>query len=183
MSDPVQIIDDDDISCPFPHHVFERTRGHSGPETTDLFLSIARYARLCGKINRQLYSATSLVQRPEQTLENILALHEELKEWWASLSTTADAFALDHLPHASDFPSQIERTRHIILRCWYYSALFALHRACREPGFELLEKSVQSMTAEQSMRFKQIAADGIEAARSMCLLIQQIKIENQTPIW
>ena len=185
MGARAKTIDDDDISCPFPRHVFEKERHESVPskETFDLFLAITRYSRHCSKISKRLYSAASLVQPPALVVDSILDLYQELKDWWSSVAINADALDPEDLPNVSALPSRTEFTRCVILRSWYYCSLISLHRACAEPGFVIFEKTVDSVTPAQSMKLTQIAEEGVAAARSMCLLIQQIKIETQTPQW
>jgi hypothetical protein len=165
--------------------VFEKERHDIVPsrETFDLFLAIAQFSRHCSKINKRLYSAASLIQPPSRIIESILDLYQELNDWWSSVAIKANVLDPEDLPNVSTLSSPADFTRCVILRSWYYCSLFSLHHACREPGFVMFEKNVDSVTLAQSTKLTQIAEEGIAAARSMCLLIQQVKIEAHTPQW
>ncbi|KIW35508.1 uncharacterized protein PV07_02199 [Cladophialophora immunda] len=179
------VIDDDDVTCPFPRNVFEKSS--IGPnvveEKGDLFLSIARYSRHCASLTKQLFSATSLTRDPKEIVGKIATLYDDLNKWWAAAGVCADPLDIDQLANVSGTLTGLEWTRHVILRSWYYTSLFSLHRACRVSGFVILEKMVADISPEHDVKLKQIAEDGVAAARSLCLLIQQLKIEPQTPTW
>ncbi|OAG35327.1 hypothetical protein AYO21_10467 [Fonsecaea monophora] len=179
------VIDDDDVTCPFPRQVLEKSCSgmNAVEEKGDLFLNIARYARHCASISQQLFSATSLTRDPKEIVSNIVALYDDLKRWWAATEVCANPLDIDQLPNVSGMSTGLELAQHVVLRSWYYTSLFSLHRACRVSGFVILEKMVADISPEHDMKLKQIAEDGVAAARSLCLLIQQLKIEPQTPTW
>ncbi|OAL22845.1 hypothetical protein AYO22_06753 [Fonsecaea multimorphosa] len=181
----VQVIDDDEVTCPFPRKVFEKSgiSTNAVPDKGDLFLSIARYSRHCARITKQLFSASSLTREPKEIVSRIVALYDELKRWWVAAEVCEDPLDIDQLPNVSGTLTGPDGTRHVILRMWYYTSLFSLHRACRVSGFVILEKMVADISPEHEMKLKQIAEDGVAAARSLCLLVQQLKIEPQTPMW
>ncbi|KIX97069.1 uncharacterized protein Z520_07183 [Fonsecaea multimorphosa CBS 102226] len=179
------VIDDDEVTCPFPRKVFEKSgiSTNAVPDKGDLFLSIARYSRHCARITKQLFSASSLTREPKEIVSRIVALYDELKRWWVAAEVCEDPLDIDQLPNVSGTLTGPDGTRHVILRMWYYTSLFSLHRACRVSGFVILEKMVADISPEHEMKLKQIAEDGVAAARSLCLLVQQLKIEPQTPMW
>jgi hypothetical protein len=80
-----QCIDDGDISCQFPRNIEDfhiSNESVQRPETKfDFFLCITRYARICSKVKRRLYSATSLTQLPSTLLDIIEELDHDVTVW------------------------------------------------------------------------------------------------------
>lgn len=182
------LLDDSDIACTFPRHVFE----HHGPEEAniskvefDFFLSVTQYSRLCSRIIKHLYSTTSLLQTPEARYRTVRDLYDELRRWREATKKTGQSdFGSWTTLRETKLNSNVLFYQRLVLDYFYHDSVISLDKACwlqnALPSNKHSSGRVQMASQDP---LAQLASDALESARTMCLLTQQIDIESYTPNW
>ncbi|OCK74675.1 hypothetical protein K432DRAFT_310261, partial [Lepidopterella palustris CBS 459.81] len=174
-------IDDDEISCIFPQGVITVQDG--APvcqgwgvecEVFDFFLIAARYARICGNIARQLYSASALHHPSEDLLPIAEELENDLDRWRAGIP---EAFRPGGDFRPSKLPSGFPFIQVLVLHFGYHDAVCAISRRFSSM-FVHYEQQPLPEPAVRVMRMKCMAA-----SRSTILLIKHLDIESYYPGW
>lgn len=176
------VIQDEDVSCYFLRHVLPMARGEqlinvSGTMNNngqfEFLLHFARYSQICGKIYRQLYSATALsapLSHLETTRNQLL---EELEMWLQALP--GEMQPGKPLTNLADGKSSL-RTQAVVLHLSYFYSLCSIYRRFTV----LFDKD-----GEEMAQMPQLATQPshVEAARSMILLTKYISVESFSPNW
>lgn len=172
------------ITCPFPRHAFNTDLGETDPsyqeKEFDFFLAIVQYARLCSIMTKEVYSPSAFRSGPRHVLHMLPILEQELDRWRKSVFTGVRTLISGRPPREKDFPSPITFYQTLVLQSSYSSLLISLSRACRPTHSEFSSHKLSHVDAGT---LHQIAVSGLEAARSMCLLTQQIEVESYSPNW
>lgn len=140
----------------------------------DFFFVYTQYARLCGNIAKQLYSASAL----SHPISEILTTAAELE---ASIDMWRESIPHDIRPgrffRPSDIPKYIPQIQALSLNFGYHYVICAVHRRF-SAMFQCPETGGRPSSAL-------ISADTkfLEAARSMILLTKHLDIESHTPGW
>lgn len=181
------LIDDDDISCSFPYgrQIVQQTKPVDSESSAnqgvglilpkfDFFLVYTRYARICGDIAKQLYSASAL-SRSSSELSTMAA------ELEASIDKWRDTIPYDFRPgrffRPSDIPNDIPQIQALSLTFGYYYVICAVRRR-----FSAMFEYPQADYL-QSGALRTADTKFLEAARSMILLTKHLDIESHTPGW
>lgn len=177
------VIQDEDISCPFPRDVRYRTTKEIPPQRQldseeprfDFFYYLAKFYRICSLIAQKLYSTPALC-RPASDLriaaDEILA---RLKLWCESIPEQfRPGQPFSSLPHSCG----LLRMQAIVLHFSYYYAVCAVHRRFTPMFFLGKEQEEPEEWPPQGS-----SVVYIEAARSMALLTRHLDIESYTPAW
>ncbi|KAH9220912.1 fungal-specific transcription factor domain-containing protein [Leptodontidium sp. 2 PMI_412] len=179
------LIDDNEISCSFPYGIpiFETSTPpslRSGDQIThqtapkfDFFFTYAQYARICGNISKQLFSASAL-NRPFSDLAiTAKTLECEIEKW-------RDGIPEDFKPgrpfRPSELPKDISQIQALSLSFGYHYLICSVHRRF-SPIFEIPKLK----TAPDTLRLD--ASRYLQAARSMILLTKYLDIESYAPGW
>ncbi|OQU99095.1 Fungal specific transcription factor domain-containing protein [Cladophialophora immunda] len=187
------LLDDSDIACPFPRHLFR----HFGPEGEgeeasedrfDFFLGVTRYSRICSRIIKNLYSTTSLMQTAESRSRTVAELYDELKQWRATTARAGqDVFSSwTSLRETKLTSTTVLFYQKLMLEYFYHDCVLSLSKACRlQDALHNSSKTSRGRGSQQTPHnpLDQLATDSLESARSMCLMTQQIDIESYTPNW
>lgn len=181
---PLKAIDDDNISCDFPkgiavqQGVSKETGSNVSAEqdSFDFVLIYARYARLCGQIAKQLYSASALSRPFQEMLSRAAKLDDELRLWRESIP-------LSFRPGTPFRPSVLKDVPFIqvlVLNFGYNYATCAIYRRF-SPIF--LRYDSQSNLRDLRTVQSKSGTKCLEAARSMILLTKHLDIESHSPGW
>lgn len=182
----LKAIDDDEISCQFPHGITvfqvpcEDVRNETGSnegETFDLFLTYVQYARLCGKIAKQLYSASAVSRPCRDMLSTATLLDEGILRWRESIPIT---FRPGTSFRPSTLPNNVPFIHALVLNFAYNYAICAVYRRF---SAMFLHYDSQSSPTEREATEAMSAAKCLEAARSMILLTKHLDIESYSPGW
>jgi hypothetical protein len=183
------IIDDGEISCPFPKvcqdvqrpHVDNHDRPVQGYNVSepvfDILLSLTGFAMICGRIAKRLYSATALSQPFIRLIDTALELSAQLEHWRRNIPA---AFRPWQPFRPSRLPANVSKTQGLALAFGYNYAVCAIHRRFTSffvPGGADLE-DVHARLAELRQ-----GVSHIEAARSMILLTKHLDIESYVSGW
>jgi hypothetical protein len=158
----------------------EDIRNESGSnegETFDLFLIYVQYARLCGKIARQLYSASAVSRPCRDMLSTATLLDEEILRWRESIPITFRP-GTSFLP--STLPNNVPFIHALVLNFAYNYAICAVYRRF---SAMFLHHDSQSSPRDREATEAMSAAKCLEAARSMVLLTKHLDIESYSPGW
>lgn len=178
------LLDDSDIACSFPRHLFSRhSRENGSQESPDFFLNVTRYSRICSRIIKDLYSTTSLMQTAKARAGAVVELYEEVKQWRRTATPDAanDACEGWNALRETKLTSMVLFHQRLVLEYFYHDCVVSLEKACRLQ--DRLCQGKAGPTSAQLSAIDQLAADSLESARSMCLLTQYIDVESYAPNW
>ncbi|KAM3154891.1 hypothetical protein ABEW05_004608 [Botrytis cinerea] len=167
------IIDDDDISCPFPNSQLANNTSHIDP-----FIYIVQHAQISSRIAKQLASGKSFRQTHTKTLEVIQELKKELQEWRDTLPQflQPDAPTRRH----GKRPDNINMYHVMYLRYAYYGSIMAIHSILTHPWNSSLFGSGQSLALRNRISISSHAV--VNAARAIILDTDAIHVDASTPI-
>jgi Fungal specific transcription factor domain/Fungal Zn(2)-Cys(6) binuclear cluster domain len=181
------ILDDADISCPFPRAprsgqgdiavgAAESAKGRQ--VDFDFFLCYARYARICGIVAKDLYSATGLSKSCDELTSRAAELLEEINTW---KQTIPDDFRPGKRFRPSTLPDHVGMIGGLALHFGYSYIICAVYRRFST----LFERGGQSGELRQRRIFASsiTAVNSMEAARSMILMTKHLDIESYSPAW
>jgi hypothetical protein len=179
------MLDDSDISCPFPRKKDQYpSEYHASGEQFDFFLSVSRYARICSRIIKMLYSASSFLQTPEKRSTVVKELYSELEQWRSTTATRQEVFGSARYRHETAQTTPVVLNQRVVLEYFYHDCVISLHKA------SYLQYALPSETKGGRNPLEiwkapknQLAVDALESARIMCLSTQLIEIESYTPNW
>ncbi|TGO62275.1 hypothetical protein BOTNAR_0116g00120 [Botryotinia narcissicola] len=168
------IIDDDDISCPFPSTQLADNTTHIDP-----FIYIIQHARISSRIAKQLASGRSFRQTHSKTLEVIHEFNKELQEW----RDTLPQFLQPDAPttRLGKCPEYINMYHVIYLRYAYYGSIMAIHSILTHPWNSSLFGSGQSPVLRSRISISSHAV--VNAARAIILDTDANHVDASTPIW
>ncbi|KAM5358497.1 hypothetical protein ACJZ2D_015222 [Fusarium nematophilum] len=174
------VICDDDISCCFPRgvEIIQREGGTPAdtapkPPSFDLFLCLARLARICGDVSRRLYSAAALYMPASGLLGTLDRLLQDLESWLQMIP----ARLRPGKPMARMVDTGgLSRAQIIILQSSYYYVLCATYRRFT-PMFSQDDRSLEHLVDRRSH------VSHIRAARCIALLTKHLDMESHTPAW
>ncbi|TGO36848.1 hypothetical protein BHYA_0113g00210 [Botrytis hyacinthi] len=168
------IIDDDDISCPFPSTQLANNTTHIDP-----FIYMIQHARISSRIAKQLASGRSFRQTHSKTLEVIQELNKELQEWRDTLPQflQPDAPTTRHGKRRE----YINMYHIMYLRYAYYGSIMAIHSILTHPWNSSLFGSGQSSALRSRILISSHAV--VNAARAIILDTDAIHVDASTPIW
>jgi Fungal specific transcription factor domain len=176
---PMQNIDDDDIDCPFPKLIPRDPADIQNGENFDYLLCLARYARICSRIMKQLYLANALSKHPFTLISRINALEEELDNWRQTIPASFRPAA--HL-QASKLPHKVPFIQALTLHFSYHYAMCTIHR--RILWAQRLHQQPITLPGHQVSKAVEHATDiTVQSARTMILLTKDISITSYTPSW
>jgi hypothetical protein len=140
----------------------------------DFFFVYTQYARICGNIAKQLYSASAL----SRSFSDIEMTAAELE---ASIDKWRESIPYDFRPgrffRPSDIPKNLPQIQALSLNFGYHYVICAVHRRF-SAMFQYSETDGHPSSALGSADTK-----FLEAARSMILLTKHLDIESHTPGW
>jgi hypothetical protein len=172
-------INDEDISCPFPHQCLNEKSGFFD-DTLNTFVHMTRLARISSKIQQRLYSSAALNLPAESLITVRDALEGDLSVWRDSLPDISNplkplrAFGTGPLVHSNQA---------LFIRFSYFDAVGALHRRFAAPYLFSEDCEIRSkFTAAEPWRRSSVQKN-VESARQMILLIRHIEVESYTPSW
>jgi hypothetical protein len=179
-------ISDDDINCDFPQNIrvvqhapkgngYENNSGCE--DTFDFFLSFVRYARICSRISKQLYSAFALSRPSQDLLPAAAELDDELRRWCKSIPFS---FRPGKHTRPADTPSHVPFIQALILGFGYNYAICAIYRR-----FNAMFRHYDPQTSMTDIRSWEMRAGAkdLEAARMLILLTKYLDIESTTQGW
>ncbi|KAF7950020.1 hypothetical protein EAE96_007323 [Botrytis aclada] len=168
------IIDDDDISCPFPNTQLANDNPYIDP-----FIYIVQHAQISSRIAKELASGKSFRQTYSKTLEVIQELNKELEEWRNTLPQflQPDAPTTRH----GKCPENINMYYVMYLRYAYYGSIMAIHSILTYPWNSSLFGSGQSSALRNRISISSHAV--VNAARGIILDTDAIRVDASTPIW
>jgi hypothetical protein len=181
-----QLIDDEEISCSFPYgtKIIQNNKSPSmvampqvieltEPEF-DFFFIYTQYARICGNIARQLYSASALSRPFSELLTTAGKLETSIDEWRDSIPYN---FRPGRLFRPSDMPNDFPQIQALSLNFGYHYVICSVHRR-----FSAMFRCSETVGLPSSaLRFADTKY--LNAARSMILLTKHLDIESHTPGW
>ncbi|KAJ3548981.1 hypothetical protein NM208_g568 [Fusarium decemcellulare] len=176
---------DEDIECPFPTQTFERNGpgvAESDSQSFDYFLGLIQCASISSKTYRRFYTSTESRKPVTQMVKNAWAISCELQRWRDGMKELPPADKMADTFRLAQGLSGFELSKAALLRFFYWEGLISLHKACHANGL-FSERLCQQLTTEEAQRLHEINSKGVEAARSMILLVQQIEVESHTPGW
>ncbi|KAF7892091.1 hypothetical protein EAF00_008393 [Botryotinia globosa] len=167
------IIDDDDISCPFPS--IQLTNNTT---LIDPFSYIVQHARISSRIAKQLASGRPFHQTHSKILEVIQELNKELQEWRDTLPQflQPDAPTKRH----GKRPEYINMYHVMYLRYAYYGSIMAIHSILTHLWNSSLFGSGQSSALRSRISISSHAV--VNAARAITLDTDAIQVDPSTPI-
>ena len=182
----LQIIDDAEVSCSFPRGVQVIQDGRPkvplpetgrGGEPFDFFLAFTRFARICGRIAKSLYSAVGLSCNSIDLLVPATELLAAFTEWRESIPVT---FRPGTSFRPSTLPIDVSLTQALVINLGYNYGVCAIHKRFTAHLFQgdpsLSASSLSNVESTTS-------AMCVEAARSMILLTKYMNVESYTPAW
>ena len=183
-----QCIDDADISCEFPVNLpnfyssnQDHNRGESNPESNfDFFLCITRYARLCSKVKRCLYSATAFTYRPHTLFSIIEELDHDVGRWYESVPSSLRLevpVSMANLPRGKMF------IQTAVLHCCYKYLVCIIHSRLIRQVLWSRRDCGGGFEATDVKRLEKSAEASVKAARSIILLTRFVDVDNYTPSW
>ncbi|KAH7159409.1 fungal-specific transcription factor domain-containing protein [Dactylonectria estremocensis] len=170
-------VDDDEISCPFPRGV--RLARHYDSNSSaaeevadfDCFLSLAKFARICGAVSRRLYSATALNMPSTQLSGTLERLMQDLEAWKQAIPPDIQP----GIPFGRIADSKgLTRFQLVALHSSYYYIICAM---CRRFTPMFTKEIPTPNTTQKTMNLN------LEAARAMVLLTKHLDVESFTPGW
>ncbi|KAE8337410.1 fungal-specific transcription factor domain-containing protein [Aspergillus arachidicola] len=177
------VIQDDDISCPFPRDIqygtpdvarHNKEFGIEEPQF-DFFFFLTKFYRILSLVVQSLYS-TAALRRPTSELQNIA------DEILARLEVWRESIPLQFRPGRSLSSSTINncllRTQTVALHFSYYYAICATHRRFTAMFTQEIENDNPGEWTSRGSPTRYI-----EAARSMALLTRHLDIESYAPAW
>jgi hypothetical protein len=181
------IIQDDEISCWFPHgvRVLQNEKHGSGgtnhntdeeSQTVDFFLCYTKFARLCGRIAKHLYSAVALSRPSFELTVAANRMLADLEIWRQSIPYNARP---GHSCSRFQAVAGVSKTQLLVLHFSYNYALCAVHRRFT-PMF--LHDDENHQLIERPL-LRQMPTTHIEAARSMALFTKHLDVESYAPAW
>jgi hypothetical protein len=171
------VIHDAEISCPFPCGIEINDGGCNDKDSAkeasslDFFLCFTKFARICGAISHQLYSATALTSTSGQLQGKAVILLDQLEAWRGAIP---EEIKPSKPVGRRCNTLNLSKTQVMILHFSYYYALCAIYRRF-SPLFTQEQGSVQLLHHNHPTH--------IEAARSMALLTKHLDVESFTPGW
>jgi hypothetical protein len=146
-------------------------------ETFDFFLIYAQYSRLCGKIAKQLYSASALSRPFSDMLSIATELDDEILRWRECIPL---AFRPGTSFRPSNVPNNVPFIHALVLNFGYSYAICAIYRR-----FNAMFLPHDSQPRPRDLRaMKSVTATKcLEAAKSMILLTKHLDIESHSPGW
>jgi hypothetical protein len=183
-----QCIDDADISCEFPVNLRnfyssnqDQIREESNAESTfDFFLCITRYARLCSKVKRCLYSVTAFAHRTHTLFSIVEELHHDVGRWYESVPSSLRLevpVSMANLPRGRMF------IQAVVLHCCYKYLVCIIHSRLMRKVFWSRRDSGVGFEATDVRRLEKSAEASVKAARSIILLTRYVDVDNYTPSW
>ena len=181
------MIDDSDIGCAFPRHLYTLHLPDTNPSfvdtSFDILLCVVRFARICSKMSTRLYSATSLARHPRALFQTVRVLDHELAEWHNSIPSV---LRLNRPMRRSELPKDEIFTQALILHFSYEFATCALHgRITTQFIWDRTDEGEDALgkQAGDAPHLEYSAGLRLKAARSMILLTRHIDVDSSTPSW
>ncbi|KAH8596177.1 fungal-specific transcription factor domain-containing protein [Bisporella sp. PMI_857] len=175
------VIDDDEISCTFPHGIHGNAIADRGSDVNndrfDFLLTFVQFARLCGKIGKQLYSASALSRSSQDLLSIAATLSDDLSRWCKSIPSAIRPGAGFR---SLGVPTDVPFIQALILNFNYHYGVCAIYRR-----FNAMFTHCEFQLRPMALPETQLIADTycLEAARSTILLTKHLEIESYTPGW
>ena len=167
-------IDDADISCPFP----AQNVGHANEFSADsieVLLHFVRFAQICSRIKRRLYSATALNRDPRELSAVRDALCHDLAIWREKIPAIYHAKRTPF--RVSSLPPGVKPVRAILLRIACAYARCSIHRRFSSSFASHLRTPKGILESQQSDK------EHLQAARELILLLGQLEMDVDTPSW
>lgn len=140
----------------------------------DFFLIYTQYARICGSIAKQLYSASALSRSFSDLLTTAANLETAIEKWRDSIPITIRP---GQWFKPSDIPNDIPLIQALSLNFGYHYVICSVHRRFSAMfGRSAIEGHPIDALRSADTKF-------LEAARSMVLLTKYLDIESHTPGW
>jgi hypothetical protein len=181
------LIDDSEISCQIQSNHEGDTADRSFSEDAiseqeRIFVHNLRFAVICSKIKREIYSARSLAQHPRSLFPIVQTLDRELNEWY---STIPSSYRITHPVPISSFAQQRDFRQALAFQFMYQHARASIHGRIMKSYYLDQEDLAQSLGELSSDRERvehslHVCVDG---ARSIVLLTRYIDVDNYTPSW
>ncbi|KAH7131835.1 fungal-specific transcription factor domain-containing protein [Dendryphion nanum] len=171
---------DDEISCPFPRQFARMDRrgsAESGSAET-FFLVFTKFARLCGRISRQLYSASALSQPSSNLIFSASKILADVESWKRDLpAQIRPGQPFNRIESITNF----SRLQVLVLHFSYNYATCAVQRRFT-PIFVGNDQEGQSLSNCIPLNPGD-SPSLAEGARSMILLTRYLDIESYMPGW
>ncbi|KAH7407318.1 fungal-specific transcription factor domain-containing protein [Cadophora sp. MPI-SDFR-AT-0126] len=183
------VIDDNEISCSFPYGTSivqmntvrsagsqssDHVVSHQHPKGFDFFFAYTHFARICGKISKELFSASAISRPFSEVAMTARRLESAIEKWREGIP---QEFRLGRPFRPSEIPRDTPQIQALSLSFGYHYMICSVHRRF-SPMFERPETSTSTSDISQLFGSKYL-----EAARSMILLTKHLDIESHAPGW
>ena len=146
----------------------------------DFFLCLTRYARICSKVRRLLYSATAFTYS-SYTLFNIVdELDGDIGSWYESVPSS---LKIEVPVSIAKLPCGRRFIQAVVLHSCYKYLVCSIH--CRLTRQVLFSRRYTDGGVEtaNARRLERSMEASVKAARSTILLMRYVDVDNYTPSW
>jgi hypothetical protein len=182
-----QCIVDADVSCEFPLNVpdfypcsREDNQDSSAHSTFDFFLCITRYARICSRVRRLLYSATTFTYLPHALYSIVHELDHDLRRWYELVPSSLRIevpVSMAKLPRGRRF------IQAVVLHSCYNHLICTIHSRLTRQVFWGRQYRRRESQIDDVRRLERSVEASVKAARSIILLTRYVDVDNYTPSW
>lgn len=164
----------------YPGNQNDNQQESSSHSTFDFFLCITRYARICSKVRRFLYSATAFTYPLHALFSIVHELDHDLRRWYELVPSPLRIevpVSMAKLPRGRRF------IQAVVLHSCYNYLLCSIH--CRLTRQMLWSRrySSRGLQVDDIRRLERSVEASVKAARSIILLTRYVDVDNYTPSW
>jgi hypothetical protein len=155
-------------------------RESSAENTFDFFLCITRYARICSKVRRCLYSATAFAFPPHTLFSIVQELDHDVGRWYEHVPSSLRLevpVSMANLPRGRKFIQAV-----VLQSCYKYLVCIIHSRLIRQVFWSRSYRGGGFETADVRRLERSVEAN-VKAARSIILLTRYVDVDNYTPSW
>ena len=142
----------------------------------DIFTNIIKHAQICSQISKRLVSVRAFRQTPEEVVDTVRDLGQQLTKWWDSLPghyTSPTALNTFERKQSMDHALRFHHS--------YYGSRIALHANLAYPWIsEIIGGSNSQAFREQVASSSEVVA---EAARQIVKGTRRIDADVSSPSW
>jgi hypothetical protein len=148
--------------------------------TFDFFLCLTRYARICSKVRRLLYSATAFTSSPHTFFSIVDELDGDIGSWYELVPSSLKIempVSMAKLPRGRRFIQAV-----VLHSCHKYLVCSIHCRLTRQFCWSRRYTARELETAD-ARRLERSVEASVKAARSTILLMRYVDVDNYTPSW